>query len=218
MGGGDSLCPGGSPASEALSVARPGLWAREQVSEATVPPQKKAPPPPPVSLPKAPQAAAPGPGGPPRASVNMFSRKAGKVRPEVGAGLDNPCVLQPRQGLGPEWDCRGCPPPPVGEGCRAGWRGALARGRCQQRRAAKGCPAATRWDGRGSCGSSSAVGAGSGTPLTAASRHSREPSTLRGHPQPGRAPAHRPGACSRGPLCSTCSAPDPGAAVQTKPR
>ncbi|KAM5328059.1 protein transport protein Sec16A isoform 3-T6 [Glossophaga mutica] len=42
--------------------------------------EKKAPPPPPVSLPKAPQAAAPGPGGPPRASVNMFSRKAGGTR------------------------------------------------------------------------------------------------------------------------------------------
>ncbi|XP_035878324.1 protein transport protein Sec16A isoform X2 [Phyllostomus discolor] len=42
--------------------------------------EKKAPPPPPVSLPKAPQAPAPGPGGPPRASVNMFSRKAGGTR------------------------------------------------------------------------------------------------------------------------------------------
>ncbi|EPQ17438.1 Protein transport protein Sec16A [Myotis brandtii] len=42
--------------------------------------EKKAPPPPPVSLPKAPQAAAPGPGGPPRASVNMFSRKAAGSR------------------------------------------------------------------------------------------------------------------------------------------
>lgn len=42
--------------------------------------EKKAPPPPPMSLPKAPQAAAPGPGGPPRASVNMFSRKAAGSR------------------------------------------------------------------------------------------------------------------------------------------
>ncbi|XP_054440131.1 protein transport protein Sec16A isoform X2 [Pteronotus mesoamericanus] len=42
--------------------------------------EKKAPPPPPMSLPKAPQAAAPGPGGPPGASVNMFSRKAGGTR------------------------------------------------------------------------------------------------------------------------------------------
>ncbi|XP_016066522.1 PREDICTED: protein transport protein Sec16A isoform X2 [Miniopterus natalensis] len=42
--------------------------------------EKKAPPPPPMSLPKAPQAAAPGPGGPPRASVNMFSRKAARSR------------------------------------------------------------------------------------------------------------------------------------------
>ncbi|XP_072816546.1 protein transport protein Sec16A isoform X1 [Vicugna pacos] len=42
--------------------------------------EKKALPPPPTSLPKAPQAAHPGPGGPPRASVNMFSRKAGGSR------------------------------------------------------------------------------------------------------------------------------------------
>ncbi|XP_077707537.1 protein transport protein Sec16A isoform X7 [Canis aureus] len=38
--------------------------------------EKKAPPPPPASLPKVPLAGPPGPGGPPRASVNMFSRKA----------------------------------------------------------------------------------------------------------------------------------------------
>ncbi|KAM5259503.1 protein transport protein Sec16A isoform 4-T5 [Hipposideros larvatus] len=42
--------------------------------------EKKAAPPPPMSLPKAPQTAAPGPGGPPRASVNMFSRKAAGTR------------------------------------------------------------------------------------------------------------------------------------------
>nr|XP_035951159.1 protein transport protein Sec16A isoform X6 [Halichoerus grypus] len=42
--------------------------------------EKKAPPPPPTSLPKAPLAAPPGPGGPPRASVNMFSRKAAGAR------------------------------------------------------------------------------------------------------------------------------------------
>ncbi|XP_014637805.1 PREDICTED: protein transport protein Sec16A isoform X3 [Ceratotherium simum simum] len=42
--------------------------------------EKKAPPPPPTSLPKAPQAVPPGPGGPPRASVNMFSRKAAGSR------------------------------------------------------------------------------------------------------------------------------------------
>ncbi|KAI5253553.1 Protein Transport Protein Sec16A [Manis pentadactyla] len=42
--------------------------------------EKKAPPPPPPSLPKAPQAELPGPGGPPRASVNMFSRKAAGTR------------------------------------------------------------------------------------------------------------------------------------------
>nr|KAF6280371.1 SEC16-like protein A, endoplasmic reticulum export factor [Pipistrellus kuhlii] len=41
--------------------------------------EKKAPPPPPVALPKAPLAAAPGPGAP-RASVNMFSRKAAGSR------------------------------------------------------------------------------------------------------------------------------------------
>ncbi|XP_048079202.2 protein transport protein Sec16A isoform X6 [Ursus arctos] len=42
--------------------------------------EKKAPPPPPTSLPKAPLTAPPGPGGPPRASVNMFSRKAAGAR------------------------------------------------------------------------------------------------------------------------------------------
>nr|KAF6487204.1 SEC16-like protein A, endoplasmic reticulum export factor [Rousettus aegyptiacus] len=42
--------------------------------------EKKAPPPPPMSLPKAPQAAAPGPGGLPGSSVNMFSRKAAGSR------------------------------------------------------------------------------------------------------------------------------------------
>ncbi|XP_037652867.1 protein transport protein Sec16A isoform X2 [Choloepus didactylus] len=42
--------------------------------------EKKVPPPPPVSLPAAPHAAPPGPGGPPRASVNMFSRKAAGTR------------------------------------------------------------------------------------------------------------------------------------------
>ncbi|XP_045145141.1 protein transport protein Sec16A isoform X3 [Echinops telfairi] len=41
---------------------------------------KKAPPPPPTAFPKAPQAAPPGPGGPPRAAVNVFSRKAGGTR------------------------------------------------------------------------------------------------------------------------------------------
>lgn len=40
--------------------------------------QSKPPPPPPTGFPKAPQAAAPpGPGGPPGASVNVFSRRAG---------------------------------------------------------------------------------------------------------------------------------------------
>ncbi|XP_029775286.1 protein transport protein Sec16A isoform X2 [Suricata suricatta] len=42
--------------------------------------EKKAPPPPPTSLPKAAQAGPPGPGGPPRASVNIFSRKAAGAR------------------------------------------------------------------------------------------------------------------------------------------
>ncbi|XP_039767721.1 protein transport protein Sec16A isoform X2 [Ornithorhynchus anatinus] len=37
----------------------------------------KPPPPPPTSFPKVPQALPPGPAGPPNASVNMFSRKAG---------------------------------------------------------------------------------------------------------------------------------------------
>ncbi|XP_077004926.1 protein transport protein Sec16A isoform X2 [Tamandua tetradactyla] len=42
--------------------------------------EKKAPPPPPASFPTAPQAAHPVPGCPPRASVNMFSRKAAGTR------------------------------------------------------------------------------------------------------------------------------------------
>lgn len=60
-----------------LPMPSPRLWVRRRVSEPAFPPQKKAPPPPPTSLPKAPLTAPPGPGGPPRASVNMFSRKAG---------------------------------------------------------------------------------------------------------------------------------------------
>ncbi|XP_074066810.1 protein transport protein Sec16A isoform X2 [Macrotis lagotis] len=43
--------------------------------------ENKPPPPPPTSFPKLPQVAAPpGPGGPPNASVNMFSRKAAGTR------------------------------------------------------------------------------------------------------------------------------------------
>ncbi|XP_076793745.1 protein transport protein Sec16A isoform X6 [Arvicanthis niloticus] len=42
--------------------------------------EKKAPPPPPTSFPRVPQAAPTGPAGPPTASVNVFSRKAGGSR------------------------------------------------------------------------------------------------------------------------------------------
>lgn len=42
--------------------------------------EKKAPPPPPTSFPRVPQAAPTGPAGPPMASVNVFSRKAGGSR------------------------------------------------------------------------------------------------------------------------------------------
>lgn len=42
--------------------------------------EKKAPPPPPTSFPRVPQVAPTGPAGPPTASVNMFSRKAGGTR------------------------------------------------------------------------------------------------------------------------------------------
>uniref|UniRef100_A0A8D2E0Y5 Protein transport protein sec16 n=1 Tax=Sciurus vulgaris TaxID=55149 RepID=A0A8D2E0Y5_SCIVU len=42
--------------------------------------EKKAPPPPPTSLPRTSQVAHPGSAGPPTASVNMFSRKAGRSR------------------------------------------------------------------------------------------------------------------------------------------
>nr|XP_036863595.1 protein transport protein Sec16A isoform X5 [Manis javanica] len=55
--------------------------------------EKKAPPPPPPSLPKAPQAELPGPGGPPRASVNMFSRKAAGTRARY-VDILNPGSLQ----------------------------------------------------------------------------------------------------------------------------
>ncbi|GAB1286107.1 Protein transport protein sec16 [Apodemus speciosus] len=42
--------------------------------------EKKAPPPPPASFPRIPQVAPTGPAGPPTASVNVFSRKAGGSR------------------------------------------------------------------------------------------------------------------------------------------
>ncbi|XP_010607168.1 protein transport protein Sec16A isoform X3 [Fukomys damarensis] len=42
--------------------------------------EKKVPPPPPTAFPRAPQGAPPGPSGPPAASVNVFSRKAGGSR------------------------------------------------------------------------------------------------------------------------------------------
>ncbi|KYO23402.1 protein transport protein Sec16A isoform A [Alligator mississippiensis] len=42
--------------------------------------ESKPPPPPPTGFPKVPQAAPPGPGGPPGASVNMFSRRAAGSR------------------------------------------------------------------------------------------------------------------------------------------
>ncbi|XP_038601780.1 protein transport protein Sec16A isoform X7 [Tachyglossus aculeatus] len=44
------------------------------------PEEESKPPPPPPSFPKVPQALPPGPGGPPNASVNMFSRKAAGSR------------------------------------------------------------------------------------------------------------------------------------------
>ncbi|XP_054583178.1 protein transport protein Sec16A [Eptesicus fuscus] len=91
--------------------------------------EKKAPPPPPVSLPKAPQAAAPGPGGPPRASVNMFSRKAAGSRARYvdvlnpgGSQRTDPALAPadlfaplaplpiPAQLFGPNPDAEGAPP------------------------------------------------------------------------------------------------------------
>lgn len=47
------------------------------IAELSLPLQKKAPPPPPTSFPRVPQVAPTGPAGPPTASVNVFSRKAG---------------------------------------------------------------------------------------------------------------------------------------------
>lgn len=47
------------------------------IAELSLPLQKKAPPPPPTSFPRVPQVTPAGPTGPPMASVNMFSRKAG---------------------------------------------------------------------------------------------------------------------------------------------
>ncbi|XP_036162722.1 protein transport protein Sec16A isoform X17 [Myotis myotis] len=94
--------------------------------------EKKAPPPPPVSLPKAPQAAAPGPGGPPRASVNMFSRKAAGSRARYvdilnpgGPQRTEPALAPadlfaplaplpiPAQLFGPNPDAEGAPPAEV---------------------------------------------------------------------------------------------------------
>lgn len=76
-------------------VARPGSGLMSTFLKLRLPLQKKAAPPPPMSLPKAPQTAAPGPGGPPRASVNMFSRKAGnRVKPEISVSLHNLFALQ----------------------------------------------------------------------------------------------------------------------------
>ncbi|XP_066222800.1 protein transport protein Sec16A isoform X6 [Saccopteryx leptura] len=91
--------------------------------------EKKAPPPPPMSLPKAPQAAAPGPGGPPRASVNMFSRKAAGARARYvdilnpgGSQRADPALAPadlfaplaplpiPVQLFGPNPDAEGAPP------------------------------------------------------------------------------------------------------------
>ncbi|XP_066111817.1 protein transport protein Sec16A isoform X1 [Saccopteryx bilineata] len=91
--------------------------------------EKKAPPPPPMSLPKAPQAAAPGPGGPPRASVNMFSRKAAGSRARYvdilnpgGSQRADPALAPadlfaplaplpiPVQLFGPNPDAEGAPP------------------------------------------------------------------------------------------------------------
>lgn len=77
VGAGASAVPSRGAAS-AASVRR--VWGCVRTClkpEASFPLQKKAPPPPPVSLPKAPQAATPGPGGLPGSSVNIFSRKAG---------------------------------------------------------------------------------------------------------------------------------------------
>lgn len=47
------------------------------IAELSLPLQKKAPPPPPTSFPRVPQVTPTGPTGPPTASVNVFSRKAG---------------------------------------------------------------------------------------------------------------------------------------------
>ncbi|XP_077004930.1 protein transport protein Sec16A isoform X6 [Tamandua tetradactyla] len=55
-------------------------WVNLNEPEEEVNCKKKAPPPPPASFPTAPQAAHPVPGCPPRASVNMFSRKAAGTR------------------------------------------------------------------------------------------------------------------------------------------
>ncbi|KAM8802460.1 protein transport protein Sec16A [Rhynchonycteris naso] len=91
--------------------------------------EKKAPPPPPMSLPKAPQATAPGSGGPPRAPVNMFSRKAAGARARYvdilnpgGSQRADPALAPadlfaplaplpiPAQLFGPSPDAEGAPP------------------------------------------------------------------------------------------------------------
>lgn len=59
-----------------------GFGSAGRFLKRSLPLQKKPPPPPPTALPKAAQAAHTAPGGPPRASVNVFSRKAGnEVQP-----------------------------------------------------------------------------------------------------------------------------------------
>lgn len=72
------------PALSLVTWARPPFGESSLVSnhvkgiaELSLPLQKKAPPPPPTSFPRVPQVAPPGPAGPPTASVNVFSRKAG---------------------------------------------------------------------------------------------------------------------------------------------
>ncbi|XP_066111822.1 protein transport protein Sec16A isoform X5 [Saccopteryx bilineata] len=108
------------------------VWDEERsrwVDTSELEEEEKAPPPPPMSLPKAPQAAAPGPGGPPRASVNMFSRKAAGSRARYvdilnpgGSQRADPALAPadlfaplaplpiPVQLFGPNPDAEGAPP------------------------------------------------------------------------------------------------------------
>ncbi|XP_043772305.1 protein transport protein Sec16A isoform X11 [Cervus elaphus] len=116
--------------------------------------EKKAPPPPPAALPKAPHAAHPGPGGPPRPTVNMYSRKADaeEVPSTEGAGREGPARPEPASDPkvfgpavaslpGPELPASGLDGPQGGELSRCSSLSSLSREVSQHFDQAPGAPA-----------------------------------------------------------------------------